>query len=100
MSKAYNVVLTFVEELHMRRLVWRWGRGEGEWETYGFTRMHFGDRPAMAGLEVAKHKVADLGANIDPLAAQMIKKGYVDDGAGGGSKEDVERLIGDETAGV
>ena len=74
-SKAYNVVRTFIEELHMRRLVWRWGRGEGNWETYGFTRMHFGDRPAMAGLEVAKHKVADLGAALDPFAAQMIKMG-------------------------
>jgi hypothetical protein len=27
----------------------------------------------------------------------MIKKGYVDDGAGGGSKKDVERLMGEET---
>ena len=69
LSKAYNVVHTFLEELNMRRLVWRWGRGEGEWET----RMHFGDRPAMAGLKVTKHKVADLGMEIDPSAARMIK---------------------------
>ena len=40
---------------------------------YSFTWMHFGDRPAIAVLEVAKHKVADLGSSIEPSAAEMIK---------------------------
>ena len=97
LSKAYNVVHTFDEELHMRRLVWRWGETDKDWVTYGFTRMHFGDRPAMCGLEVAKHKTADLGTDIDPEAVVMIKRGYVDDGSGGGTKETVDRLMGNET---
>ena len=41
--------------------------------------------------------MADLGSSIDPSAAEMIKRGYVDDGAGIGSKEDVDRLIGEES---
>ena len=59
--------------------------------------MHFEDRCAMCGLEVAKTKVADLGKNIDPAAVDMIKMTYVDDGSGGGTKETVDRLIGEET---
>ena len=97
LKKAYNSIHTFNEELHCRRLVWRWGDQDADWITYGFTRMHFGNRPAMCGLEVAKSKLADLGYTIDPEAALMIKKGYVDDGTGGGSKATVDWLIGEET---
>jgi hypothetical protein len=56
-AKAYNTVLTYPEEMHMRRMVWRESEDE-PWKTYGINRMHFGDRPAAAGLEVAKKKVA------------------------------------------
>ena len=56
--------------------------------------MHFGDRPLMAWLEVTKYKVTHLGLSIDSSTAEMIKRGYVNDRAGGGSKEDVDRLIG------
>ena len=52
----------------------------------------------MCGLEVAKAKVADLRTSIDPEAVLMIKKTYVDDGSGGGAKETVDRLIGEEVA--
>ena len=54
LSKAYNVVHTTEQETHLRRLVWRWGDEQSNWLTFGLTRMHFGDRCAMCGLEVAK----------------------------------------------
>ena len=63
----------------MRRLVWRWGQGDGKWLTYGLEKMHFSDRPAVCGLKIGKHMVADLGKTIDPEASEMINKGYVDD---------------------
>ena len=50
----------------------------------------------MCGLEVVKWKIADLGQKIDPEAAEMLRRGYVDDGASGGSSDTVERLMGDE----
>ena len=97
LTKAYNTVKTFEEELHMRRLVWRWGDVNQNWTVFGINAMHFGDRCATTGLKVALNKVAEAGSHIDPAAAEMIKQGYVDDGIGGGSKEDVDRLIGEET---
>ena len=68
LAKAYNTVLTYPEEMHMRRLMWRWGKTEDKWLTYGLTKMHFGDRPAACGLEVVKRLVAEAGADIDPKA--------------------------------
>ena len=79
----------------MRRLVWKCG---GEvWRTFGITKMHFGDCPAASRLEVTEGMVAKLGRHIDSEAADMLKKGYVDDRIGGGSIDTVNRLIGDET---
>ena len=56
----------------MRRLVWRFNPADPR-TTYGVNQMHFGDRVATTGLEVAKRKVADVGEAIDPAAATMIK---------------------------
>ena len=81
LSKANNAVHTKGQELHLRRLVWRWGDKETNWLTFGLTRMHFGDNCAMCGLEVEKTKVADLGNSIDLEALLMIKKTYVDNGS-------------------
>ena len=53
--------------------------------------MHFGDRPAMCGLEVVKWRGANLGKDIDPAATKMIKHGYVDDGIGGRNKLTVSK---------
>ena len=97
LTKAYNTVKTFGEEMHMRRLFWRFGEVDQPWRVFGISAMHFGDRCATCALQVALSKVADAGAHIDPDAAEMIKQGYVDDGIGGGSKEDVDRLMGEET---
>merc|ERR1712218_643562 len=58
--------------------------------------MHFGDRCATCGLKGALCRVAEAGKRIDPAAAKMIKQGYVDDGIGGGSREDVDRMVGKE----
>merc|ERR1712236_101412 len=80
--------------MHMRRLVWRFDP-TAPWTTYGVDRMHFGDRVATTGLEVAKRTVADVGEAIDPAATAMIKKGYSDDGVEGGTKKDVTRLMGE-----
>ena len=96
LSKAYSTVHTGEDELPMRRLVWRRGESGAEFETYGSRRMHFGDRPAMCGLEVANWRVPEMGKEINPDAAKMIRKGYVDDGIGGGSSNTVDRLIGQE----
>ena len=48
-------------------------------------RMHFGDKPAAAGPEEAKAKVAEAGQYIDKEAATILKGGYINDGIGGGS---------------
>lgn len=95
-QKAYNTVWTTPREMHVRRLVWRDSK-EDRWDTYGIRKMHFGDKCAAAGLEVSKNKTADKGADIDPVAAEAIKRGYVDDGLGGGTKEVVDRMVGTET---
>ena len=96
LRKAYNTVVTYQEEMHARRLVWRWGIQGDAWTTYGIDRMHFGDRPAMCGLSVGLRMTAEAGSEIDPEAASMIKLGYVDDGVGGGDQATVNRLIGEE----
>ena len=44
--------------------------------------MHFGDRPAAIGLDVAKRRVAEAGREIDSKAVDMIMRDYVDDGFG------------------
>ena len=72
--KAYIMVLTYPEEMHMRRLVWRDSEDE-PWKMYRMNRMHFGDRPAAAGLEVAKKKVAKLGWSVDGQTANTIMQG-------------------------
>ena len=94
-SKCYNSVHTTEEELHCRRFVWRFEEDQ-PWQVYGINKMHFGDRPAAIGLDVAKRLVARAGENIDAAAARMIERDYVDDGNGGGTDADVRRLMGEE----
>ena len=57
--------------------------------------MHFGDKCAAIGLDVAKKKVARAGKDIDEATVSMIED-YVDNGFGGGSNEDVVRLMGEK----
>ena len=63
---------------------------------YGIDAMHFGDKCAAIGLDVAKKKVARAGRDIDEAAVKMSEKDYVDDGFGGGTEEDVVRLMGEK----
>ena len=94
-KKCYNSVFTTEKEKHLRRFVWRF-EGETEWRVFAIDRMHFGDKPAAIGLDVAKKLVAEAGRDIDEAAVEMIKRDYVDDGVGGGNEEDVDRLMGEK----
>ena len=63
---------------------------------YGINRMHFGDKCAAIGLDVAKKKVTIAGNDIDEATVLMIEHDYVDDGFGGGSNDDIVRLMGEK----
>ena len=95
LKRAYNSVYTTPREKHVRRMVWRRSSDE-PWKIYCIDRMHFGDVPSSCGLEVAKEKTAEAGSYVCPESASMITLGYVDDGLGGGRKELVEKMIGNE----
>jgi hypothetical protein len=97
LSKAYNQILTGPEELHMRRLVWRWGKEDDQWKVYGFTHIHFGDLPAAPFLELTKKKALELGRDICPKTANQMEEGYVDDGNGGGDDDFIDQMIGEIT---
>ena len=46
-------------------------------------------------LEVAKRRVAQLGRDIDPQAAQQLKdQSYIDNTVMGGSQEDIKQMCG------
>ena len=97
LNKAYQAIHTSTMELHLRRFLFRRSPSE-VWTTYGYTRANFGDLSAGLMLEVGKRRVANLGQDIDPQAAQQIRdKSYVDDSILGGSSEDVERMRGERT---
>ena len=70
-AKAYNTVWTGPDEMHVRRLVHKMS-DDGEWTTYGINKMHFGDRPAATGLEVAKDLVANTGLDLDPPTVHKL----------------------------
>ena len=94
LCKAYQSIHTSETELHLRRFVFREDPCS-DWEVFGFERVTFGDLAAGLVLEVAKRRVANLGEEIDPLAAQQLKDfTYVDDSIMGGSREEVDRMRG------
>ena len=92
--KCYNSVHTAEKDMHLRRFVWRLD-GDSVWRIYAIDRMHFGDRCAAVGLDVAKKLVAEAGRHIDSKAVDMVLRDYVDDGFGGGTEEDVKRIMGE-----
>ena len=92
--KAYHVIHTRQEELHMRRFLHR-EAPTLPWRVYAHTRATFGDLPAGLMLELVKRRAAELGMEEDPLAAQQIKdNSYVDDCILGGDKEEVGKMKG------
>ena len=93
--KAYNAVFIALIHHHLRRLVWRWGKLQEEFQIYALSRVHFGDRPAGLALQLAKDYARKEGHAICPETAKALGKGsYVDDSVAGGSAEFVERLRG------
>ena len=97
MRKAYQAIHTSTMELHLRRFLYRPTPTE-RWKTYGYTRANFGDLAAGLMLEVGKRRIANMGMEIDPLAAQQLKdKSYVDDSILGGSQADAERMRGERS---
>ena len=94
LTKAYNSLRTGLKEKHLRRLIWRFSADE-PWQDFGFVVVAFGDRPAGEFLELGKGLTADAGQEIDPVAARKLKKdSYVDDHVTGGTRAEVERMMG------
>ena len=84
LKKAYQAIYTSPKELHLCHFFYQ-RRVQDPWDTYGYTRETFGL------LEIAKRKVANLGSDLDPLAAAQLKEYfYIDDGILGGSQEEVD----------
>ena len=78
----------------MRLVVWKFEEND-EWEIYGHEFVGMGDPPASICMETTKGVASEKGQHIDKQAADQLKKqSYVDDGANGGSKADVERMRG------
>lgn len=97
LSKAYHKLRTGEDEFFQRLLVWRESE-DAPWEIYGYCCIGFGDKPAAVCLELACNIAADLGLNDDELVSLMLRVcRYVDDVLSGGSKEDIDRMVGDIT---
>ena len=68
---------------------------------YWYRVVTFGDQIAGLILELVKRLAAELGMSVDAKACHQIReKTYVDDGAGGGSRAQVERFRGECIDGV
>ena len=67
-----------------------------DWKIFGYNVVTFGDQVAGLVLELVKSQAADLGQKIDMEASEQIRRHtYVDDGTGGGSREQVDRFRGE-----
>ena len=92
----FHTVRTREPEKFMRLIVWRNGKTEDTWQSYGWKVVAFGDHPSSCVLEIAKDLTALAGEDINKVTARCISKDtYVDDGALGGDKETADRLIGE-----
>ena len=65
LSKAYNSILTTLNEFFTRLVVW-------QGKTYGFTCVAFGDQPASILLELTKEVAADKGKEVDEMTALKL----------------------------
>ena len=100
MTKAYQSIATGQTERHLRRIVWRWCDTSAPWEIMAYNVVTFGDQIAGLVLELVKNLAADMGESIDPEASRQIRcNTYVDDGAGGGTREMVNRFRGERVNG-
>ena len=95
LTKAYFSMKTGELEMHIRRVVWRYGKTGENWRHFGYCTVSFGDKPAAVFLDLVIKEAASRFKHIDPLAAEKIAHDrYVDDIATGGSPEEVQRMAG------
>ena len=73
LSKAYQAIWTGPTERHVRRIVWRWGNTQADWDIFGYDVVTFGDQAAGLILELVKKLAADLGERIDLEASKQIR---------------------------
>jgi hypothetical protein len=100
LTKAYYTMKTGELEMHVRRVVWRYGRTDEKWRVFGFRTISFGDKPAGVFLDIVIKRVARMHNDIDPEAARKIADDrYVDDITTGGSEKEVSKMIGDPVGG-
>merc|ERR1712002_849575 len=104
-TKAYNSIKTGLVEKHLRRLWFRQNPQLEDCKMYGFNCVQFGDRPAAALMTIAVEKAAktyeDIAVELNiPVqevkddSKKLLEDTYVDDGTTGGSKKEVDRMIG------
>ena len=85
--KMFHTVRTREPEKFMCLMVWRNGKTEETWQSYGWKVVAFGDCPSSCILEIAKDLKAHTGEDIDEVAAKCISQDtYVDDSATGGDQ--------------
>ena len=95
MTKVYQSIATGETEKHVRRIVWRWCNTTSDWEVFAYNVVTFGDQIAGLVLELVRRLASQLGQGIDREACEQIcSRTYVDDGTGGGTREQVERFRG------
>ena len=103
-SKAYNSIRTGMAEKHLRRL-WFCINPQEDWKIYVFNCVQFGDRPAAALMTIAVEKAANsyeavaekLNLPVNKVkedSKKLLQDTYVDDGTTGGSRRQVERMLG------
>ena len=94
-TKAYFSMKTGELEMHVRRVVWRYGKTGEKWRIFGYKTVSFRDKPAGVFLDIVINKVASLFKDVDLQAARkIIDDRYVDDIATGGSPEEVQKMMG------
>ena len=69
-TKAYFTMRTGELEMHIRRVVWRYGNGDAKWRHFGYRTVSFGDKPAATFLDIVINKTARRFADIDQQAAK------------------------------
>ena len=84
LSKFYQSVLASERDQHLRRVLWRQGDDDKPPKIYKTRTVNFGDKPAGCIALTAVRNTADLYQNMDPGAAEKLKRdNYVDDVASG-----------------
>ena len=70
----FHTVRTGEPEKFMRLMVWRNGKTEDTWQSYGWKVVAFGDRPSSCVLEIAKDLTWHDGEEIDKVATGLSRR--------------------------